>query len=449
MPAPSTAESAPRALGAVVGIGWRRELAGDLLAAPETIGCAEVVAETCFTQRAARDEACAVAEMWPVVPHGVKLSLGSASGIDLDRARKLGALARELRAPAISEHVSLTSAGGRDIGHLTALPFTRAAVAVLAHNVARARRVLPDVPLLLENIAWTLRWPEDEMDEGTFHAEVAEATGCELLLDLGNLYANAQNAGIEPEALLRRYPLDRVGMVHIAGGAHDGGFYVDTHADAVPEPVFALLDQLLAITGPLPVILERDAGFPPFPALQGEIERARRSLQKAGAPSVRNRTTPTRVATTAPDLHLAQRQEALAVALTADAPVPVAGFDARQVARSRAILHHKRVDDALPLLRNTSAFGDAARSLAFRALAGVPRAADHAGLADARRIALAGCKDAALAEPARRDRLELRARFAGDGLPRLWPFVGSERLPGGRRLWAWKGMGRDARVRVL
>ena len=87
---------------------------------------------------------------------------------------------------------------------------------VVARNVAQARRVLPDVPLLLENVAWTFRWPEDEMPEGAFYAEVARATGCELLLDVANLYANALNSGIAPAQALRDHPLDRVGMVHVA-----------------------------------------------------------------------------------------------------------------------------------------------------------------------------------------------------------------------------------------
>ena len=204
------------------------------------------MAETCFAQPAARREARAIAELWPVVPHGVKLSLGSADGIDLDKARKLGALARELQAQAISEHVAMTRGGGREIGHLTALPFTREAVAVLARNVAAARRVLPDVPLLLENIAWTFRWPEDALPEGEFYQEVVKATGCDLLLDVANLYANARNAGADPEKALLSYPLDRVAMVHVAGGAVEDGFYEDTHAHSVPDAVFDLLERLLA-----------------------------------------------------------------------------------------------------------------------------------------------------------------------------------------------------------
>src|SRR5437660_140412 len=111
---------APRApCPAGVALGWRKELAADLLGAPSSVDFVEVVAETCFSAVAARREAQALAEIWPIVPHGVKLSLGSAGGIDRERARKLGALAREVRAPAISEHVAFTRGGQREIGHLT------------------------------------------------------------------------------------------------------------------------------------------------------------------------------------------------------------------------------------------------------------------------------------------------------------------------------------------
>src|SRR5258706_15252848 len=97
-----------------VALGWRPELAVDLLREPESVDFLEVVADTCFSQPAAWREARAIAELKPVVPHGVKLSLGSAQGIDLARARKLGRLARGLGAPAISEHIALPRGGERE-----------------------------------------------------------------------------------------------------------------------------------------------------------------------------------------------------------------------------------------------------------------------------------------------------------------------------------------------
>ncbi len=257
-----------------VGIGWRQELATDLLQRRAAVSFVEVVAELCFTQSRARREASALAEAWPVIPHGVKLSLGCAGGVDDDRARRLGELARALRAPLVTEHVALTSAGGWEVGHLTQLPRTREAVAVVARNVDRARRHLPDVPFALENVAWTARWPDDAMREEDFYCEVARATGCQLLLDLGNLHANALNEGRDPFEVLRAYPLDRVAMIHIAGGHVEGGFFFDDHASPVPEAVFGLLAAFTAARGAVPVLLERDGNFPPFAELAAELARA-------------------------------------------------------------------------------------------------------------------------------------------------------------------------------
>jgi len=120
----------------------------------------EIVAEACLANAAARREALALRALWPIALHGVKLSLGSADGIRDDHARCIGTLARELAAPIVSEHVSFTRGGDREIGHLTRLPYTRAAIAALARNVAATRRRLPDVPFLLENTAATLEWPD-------------------------------------------------------------------------------------------------------------------------------------------------------------------------------------------------------------------------------------------------------------------------------------------------
>lgn len=440
-----------------VALGWRPELAVELLREPESVDFLEVVADTCFSQPAAWREARAIAELKTVVPHGVKLSLGSAQGIDLGRARKLGRLARELGAPAISEHIALTRGGDREIGHLTSLPFTRDAVRVVARNVAAARRVFPDVPFLLENVAWTFRWPEDDMSEGDFYAEVVEATGCDLLLDLGNLYANARNSGRGPGEALRAYPLDRVGMVHVAGGIVEDGFYFDTHADPVPDPVFALLAELLGRTGALPVVLERDQGFPPFGELRGEVERLRRLMRDLAPRAIPTRAPAGRLRGLTPDESRAmgERQAAVAEMLTAPAepsPATTAPFGCAAVARTRGVLQRKRVDEALPLLPRIAAAGEPARALALRAVREAPRATRGAGIADARLIADAAAGDPDLAAAALRDRLELRSRFASRGracAPRRGPFFGRERLPDGGCVWALKGPGSEAPMRLF
>ncbi|WP_437726676.1 DUF692 domain-containing protein [Sorangium sp. So ce861] len=445
-----------------VGVGFRPELAADLLAAPSAVDFVEVVAEACFASPAARREASAIARIWPVVPHGVKLSLGSAEGVDLDRARRLGALCRELAAPVVSEHVAFVRGGGSEIGHLTALPYTLEAAGVVARNVAAARRALPDIPLLLENAARTLRFPDDALDEGSFYAEVVARTGCDLLLDVGNVYANAVNAGVDPGALARSYPLERVAMIHIAGGAREHGFYFDTHAHPVPAPVFALLAEVLAATGPVPILLERDGDFPPFAALAAELATARelaRSAPPRRAPPPPRPAPPPASAGDPPPgaAALAAVQARVAELFTAQrepSPADVRPFAADEVARSRAILQRKRVDDALPLLPRLASHREAAARLGARCVEASPRAPRLAAVADALRIAAAAAADERLAAEALVDGLLLRARFVGpaaDGSvrPRLLPFIRRERLPGGRVIWAIKGMGSSAGVRIV
>lgn len=444
-----------RACGkATIGLGYRTELASELLASPEAVDFVEIVAETCFTQRATRREAVALTELWPVIPHGVKLSLGSAEGIEIERVERLAALARELRAPVISEHVSFTRSGGNDIGHLTQLPRTREAVAVVARNVDVARRLLPDVPLLLENVAWSLLWPDDEMDEPTFYQEIVRATGCDLLLDVGNLYANAVNEGRDPLATLLAYPLDRIGMVHVAGGVREDGFYYDTHAHPVPPEVIALVGELVARCPDVPVMIERDANIS-FAELAGELAALRALPRGPG----RLRREVSRRPPAPPEIlatKLAADQTELAIELTARVPPGSAiarriGTDA--IARSRSILARKRIDEALPLLLHLGRTPNAVREIAERVLADAPRPARRVGPADAWRIAEAALAEPALATAARLDLLLLRARFAGPDRggalrPRTAPFVGFARLPDGRRVRATKGFGLHAAVTV-
>ena len=430
------------------GIGYRRELAHALLAAPDAVDFVEVVAEAC-RDATSRREAIALAEVWPVVPHGVKLSVGSAEGIDLARARELGKLARELKAPLVSEHVSFVRAGGREIGHLTELPMTRAAVRVVARNVDALRRVLPDVPLLLENVARAFVWGDGdhEMEEGEFHAAVTEATGCDLLLDLGNLHANAVNAGLDPFAVLASYPLERVAMLHVAGGVLEDGFYFDTHAHAVPEAVFALVERVLGERD-VPVLLERDGGYQAHAAIVAEARRLRACSGRAPAPaSAWPRRAPLRAAGVAPAA-LVAAQARLAAQLTC----AEAGELSTAILRARSVLERKRADDALPLLPELGPRLGAPEALTLGRIPETPRLPTMTAVADAMRIAESARGVPELARHAARDGALLRARFEGGPSgprPRALPYVGRELLAGGDALWIVKGFGPGAPVRVI
>jgi uncharacterized protein len=333
------------------GIGWRPPIAADLLRAPAAVDFVEVVAETGLASRQREREVTALADIWPVAVHGVKLSLGSTGGIDPDRARALGRISRAVRAPVISEHVAFVRAGGREIGHLTALPRTAAAVRTVARNVTAARRFLPDVPLLLENAACTVPWSDDEMTEGAFYAAIAAATGCDLLLDVANLYANAVNEGRDPRQALADFPLERAAMLHVAGGTFRDGFYVDTHAHPVPEPVLELVAMVAHRSGPILTLLERDDDFPPFAQLTDELRSLRQALAvpEGRAASVPPKASGFQAWAEAPaDNGLGAAQARLATVLTADPLSDLDGFPEAAIQRTRAILARKRFKEGSP-----------------------------------------------------------------------------------------------------
>ncbi|GAA3391058.1 DUF692 domain-containing protein [Cryptosporangium minutisporangium] len=254
-----------------VGVGWRPEIAGVVADLPDLRFC-EVVAEGIHTHVPLSGPLATLRERGvTVVPHGVRLSLGGAEPVAPERVRHLAECAALLDAPLVSEHIAFVRAGDLEAGHLLPVPRTRAAVDALAANYARTRDGLGDVPLALEPIAALFDWPDDEYDEADFLTAVLDRTGALLLLDVANVYANAQNRGQDPIALLDRLPLDRVAYVHVAGGREAEGLYHDTHTDPVPQPVLDLVTALAERATPAGWLLERDGDYPPAEVLRGEL----------------------------------------------------------------------------------------------------------------------------------------------------------------------------------
>jgi uncharacterized protein (UPF0276 family) len=263
----------PALLPAGVGVGWRPEIAGWVARLPGPAFC-EVIAETLAPAAPPRGVVELRERGIPVVPHGVRLSLGGAEPVEASRVTHLAACAAALQAPLVSEHVAFVRAGGRDAGHLLPVPRTREALDVLAANIRRTQSEL-DVPLALEPIAALFDWPDDEYSEPDFLTELLERTGAMLLLDVANVYANAVNRGEDAEAALDRLPIDRIAYVHVAGGAEhadDPGIYHDTHTHPVPPAVLRLVGRLVErAEKPPPVMLERDGRYPPAAELRAEL----------------------------------------------------------------------------------------------------------------------------------------------------------------------------------
>ena len=256
-----------------VGIGWREEIDLSIPRLPG-VDWVEVVAENLHTEHLPESLLDLRERGLPVLPHGVSLSLGSAEPVDTRRVEHLAEVANALGAPMASDHVCFVRAGGLDSGHLLPLPRTREALDVLVDNVKLTQSIL-DVPFALENIAALLEWPDAELTEAQFLTELTERTGCLLIVDVANLYANARNLKVDPEAFLDEIPLERLAYVHVAGGVERDGLYHDTHAHPVLPAVLDLLGELRSRVDPPGVLLERDDDYPTDSELASELAAIR------------------------------------------------------------------------------------------------------------------------------------------------------------------------------
>jgi uncharacterized protein (UPF0276 family) len=230
------------------------------------------------------------AERFPIVTHGLTMSLGGADPLDGAYLDDLASFVRSVRSPWHSDHLCFGSVGGRALHDLLPVAFKRANVVPIADRIRRARDAL-GVPLAIENVSYYWHPGRQEMGEAEFLARVCDAADCGLMLDVNNAYVNATNFGFDVDAWMRTAPLDRVVQIHVAGhewfavddeGLGEGraphapdAMIVDTHGADVPDPVLSLLGRVLTRTGPVPVVLERDQNVPPLDVLLAEVQRLR------------------------------------------------------------------------------------------------------------------------------------------------------------------------------
>ncbi|MGW7053029.1 DUF692 domain-containing protein [Streptomyces sp. NPDC054887] len=276
------------------GIGWRPEIAEAVEGLPG-VDWVEAVAENLCPGHLPDSLLRLRARGTTVIPHGVSLGLGGADRPDPGRLADLAATAEALGAPLVTEHIAFVRAGGPltasprlEAGHLLPVPRTRDALDVLCENVRIAQDSLP-VPLALENIAALVAWPDEEMTEGQFLAELVSRTGVRLLIDVANLHTNRVNRGEDPARALDELPVEAIAYVHVAGGIEKDGVWHDTHAHPVTRPVLDILTDLRSRTDPPGVLLERDDDFPAPHVLACELDEIRAALARGAAGGRRSR----------------------------------------------------------------------------------------------------------------------------------------------------------------
>lgn len=213
-------------------------------------------------------------ERYPLVMHGVSLSIGSSDPLDRDYLARLKRLATFVEPAWISDHLCWTGVDGINLHDLMPLPYTEEA---LDHVVARVREVQDFLGrrILLENVSSYAAFHASQLSESQFVAEVARRADCLILLDINNIHVSSRNHGFDARAYLADIPADRVQQFHLAGHEQQGSLLIDTHDAPIIDPVWQLYADALHRFGPVSTMIERDDHIPPLADLLGELDRAR------------------------------------------------------------------------------------------------------------------------------------------------------------------------------
>ncbi len=215
-----------------------------------------------------------IRQRYPVVMHGVSLSIGSTDPLSRDYLQRLNELARRIEPAWISDHLCWTGVGGRNLHDLLPLPYTEEALAHVVDRVARVQDALRR-RILLENVSTYLEYRQSTMPEWEFLAAVAERADCGILLDVNNIFVSAFNHGFAAMDYIEAVPVERVQQFHLAGHSDRGTFLHDTHDHPVADTVWNLYAAALRRFGQVSTLIEWDDHIPPLAALQAEAMRAR------------------------------------------------------------------------------------------------------------------------------------------------------------------------------
>ena len=284
---PALPRLGPGPIPARAGIGLRAEHYDAVLRDRPPVGWLEVHSENHFGAGGKPlDYLERVRAHYPLSLHGVGLSVGSTDPLDRRHLAKLKELIRRFEPALVSEHLSWSSVGGRHLNDLLPLPYTEEALDHMIARVAQVQDVLGR-PILIENPSSYLQFVESAMPEWAFLVELAERTGCGVLLDVNNIYVSARNHGFDTSAYLRAIPRHLVREIHLAGftvnRVDDGELLIDTHSRPVWPAVWALYRQAIQRFGRIPTLIEWDTDLPELGALVDEAQRADAILEERHA----------------------------------------------------------------------------------------------------------------------------------------------------------------------
>ena len=263
-----------------VGLGFRDPYRASVFTHRSQIDFLELIADHFFAQEVERGPLLdLLSRHFPLIPHGLALSLGSADGLKAEYLDDYVGLVNRLEPAWCSDHIAFTHAGAIDIGHLTPLPKTEASLQVLAHNISIVQSRIT-CPLILENITETIQYPGDQLDEASFLSDLLMRTDTGLLLDVTNLYINSINYRFDPLKVLWRLPAERIIQLHFVGGHWDDGWLIDSHSRRTPHEIWELMEEVLKFAPVRAILLERDEDLPELDELLEELAQARTLMNR-------------------------------------------------------------------------------------------------------------------------------------------------------------------------
>ena len=213
-------------------------------------------------------------EHYPIITHGVSLSIGSPDPVNQEYLTKLKKLAHHVRSPYISDHLCWTGMNAHNTHDLLPLIYTTETLSHISDKIKRVQDIT-GLPLALENPSTYLEFEQSTMPEWEFMAALAEKADCAILLDVNNIYVSCYNHGWDPDTYMHAIPADRIVQYHLAGHRNYGTHIIDTHDDHVVDDVWDLYRRTIAVKGRPNTMIEWDEDIPDFSTLIDELEKAR------------------------------------------------------------------------------------------------------------------------------------------------------------------------------
>ena len=221
----------------------------------------------------------AVRQHYPITFHSVGMSLGSSNPLNQDYLKQLKHLINVFEPTYVSDHLCWSAVDSYFLHDLLPLPYKSNVVTYVADRIQQVQDCLGR-RLLLENVSSYLGYKESVMQEWEFLLRIVERADCDILLDINNIYVSASNHDFNANDYLEAMPANRIKELHLAGYEDQGTHLLDTHGEAIHEPVWQLYEQAIEKFGPIPTLVEWDNNIPGFDVLYAEGQKAEAILQQ-------------------------------------------------------------------------------------------------------------------------------------------------------------------------